>query len=136
MTESKTSKRRIVANERSARAVEMRLSGATYAQIAAELGISQGGAYKAVTRAMDLARERMAESAETLREIERERLEHLIAAALPKAQAGDTKAIEAARRLSESLRRVLGLDAPARTDITSGGERIAVIGVGVDTDKV
>ena len=31
---------------------------------------------------------------------------------------------------------ILGLDAPKRTDLTSGGERIRAIGLGVDIDKL
>lgn len=124
MTDSKTSARRIKAAERERQAVRMRLAGATYEDIASSLGISRTGAFKAVSRALAMVREKTSEDAEMLREIERQRLESLILAATPAAGKGDIMAIESVRRLSESLRKLLGLDAPARQDVTSSGERI------------
>ena len=36
----------------------------------------------------------------------------------------------------KAKRELIGMDAPKKTDLTSDGEKIGVIGLGVDTDKV
>lgn len=117
---------KIKSSELEKRATELRLAGLTYRAIAEAIGgISHIAAYKAVIRSMDRNRKQAEENAETLRTIEQNRLERLIAAADEKAQLGDIAAIDVVRKLSESLRKLNGLDAPSKTDVTSGGEKIS-----------
>ena len=123
----KTSPIKVGAAERERQAVQMRIAGADYQTIADALGMVKSGAYKAVKRALEKTRQQTAESADELRQIEQNRLERLIVAAMPQALKGDVQSIEAVRRLSESLRKLNGLDAPAKTDVTSGGDKIAWI---------
>jgi len=123
--QSKTCHIRIRAAEVDQKATELRLAGWSYRAIGAELGVSGKTAYKAVTRSLARTRAETAESAELLRQIEQERLERLISAADNKAQNGDISAIEVVRKLSESLRKLNGLDAPAKTDITTNGKDIS-----------
>ena len=121
----KTSPIKVGAAERERQAVQMRIAGADYQTIADALGMVKSGAYKAVKRALEKTRKQTAESADELRQVEQHRLERLIVAAMPQAIKGDVQSIDVVRKLSESLRKLNGLDAPSKTDVTSGGEKIS-----------
>ncbi|MFC9919157.1 hypothetical protein [Agromyces binzhouensis] len=90
----------------------MRLAGATYADIAAELGYrDRAGAHKAVTRWLE--REPRAAAAE-LRDAELARLDRLLTSAMPAALEGDWAAARVVLRTIELRSRLLGLlEAPA-----------------------
>src|SRR6266545_3744793 len=127
---------RVDAALRDARALELRAAGATYRQIADALQVSLATAHKAVDRGLDRTRR---EPAERLRQLEQERLDALQRQAVqvlrarhlviqggkvvldeqgrPYVDHGPTlAAIGQLVRLSESRRRLLGADAPARVD--------------------
>ncbi len=126
-------KRSIVTAERDGRAAHLRAQGRTYLQIGTELGVNTGSAYKMVGRAIASA---PVEAVNELRAIESERLTAVIAKAWeivhadhPYVSAGrlltgvqDAGPVLAAlnliRTTSESLRKLYGLDAPARQTIT------------------
>ncbi len=126
-------KRSIVTAERDGRAAHLRAQGWTYGRIGAELNVNTGSAYAMVARAIARA---PAEGANELRAIESERLTAVIAKAWeivhadhPYVSAGrlltgvqDAGPVLAAlnliRTTSESLRKLYGLDAPARQVIT------------------
>ena len=97
------------ARERRRRAVELRLAGATYAQIAARLDWSgPSGAHQEVARAL-----RAGESgADQLRELELARLDVLQAAVWPRAVAGRLEAVDAVLSIMRRRARLLGLVAP------------------------
>ena len=123
---TKNTRTRIKSSELEKRATELRLAGLTYRAIAEAIGgVSHISVYKAVLRSMERNRKQAEENADTLRNIEQNRLERLIAAADEKAQQGDIAAIDVVRKLSESLRKLNGLDAPSKTDVTTGGEKIS-----------
>lgn len=117
--ESKASKRRLTARERERQALELRMAGGTYAQIAEALEISQTGAYKAVMRALDKLNQKTLENAEQLRRLELERLDRAVLAVWPKVQEGRLTAIDRWIRLSESRRKLLGLDAPQQANVVT-----------------
>jgi len=87
--------------------------------------MSRSGAFKAVKRVLERTRDETNETAPELRQIEQRRLERLILAAMPQAQKGHLGAIDIVRKLSESLRKLQGLDEPNKTDVTSGGKTIS-----------
>jgi hypothetical protein len=124
------------AAELDARCLDLRRSGATYRQIAAQLGISAANAHKRVTRSLDRTRR---EPADALRELELARLDALQEAltqvlgrkhvtvsggkvvvdqhGLPYLDDGPViAAAQALVRVQESRRKLLGLDAPTRVD--------------------
>lgn len=117
MPEPTTSKRLIASAERRKQVVQMRLAGASYQEIADALGITASGAYRAVKTWLDKTHSDTLESAEQLRDIENARLDKLILSAMPQAQKGHLQAIEVVRKLSESKRKLLGLDAPEKQQI-------------------
>lgn len=125
--------RTVITAERDSKAAHLRAQGRTYRQIATELGVDVAAAYKMVGRAIASA---PVEAVNELRAIESERLTAVIAKAWeivhadhPYVSAGrlltgvqDAGPVLAAlnliRTTSESLRKLYGLDAPARQTIT------------------
>ena len=122
---SKTGPARLTAAEREKQAVQMRIAGADYQAISEALNMSRSGAFKAVKRVLERTRAETDETTPELRDIEQRRLERLILSAMPQAQKGHLQAIDVVRKLSESLRKLNGLDAPAKTDITTNGKDIS-----------
>lgn len=111
--------------ERQRKALELRKQGKTYAVIAVELGYrNTSGAHTAVKSALHKT---LSEPAEELRLLEAERLDMLLAAVWPSATNGEPKAVENALRIMERRAKLLGLDAPTTTDITSGGGPLAIV---------
>lgn len=121
-----TAPKQIKAREREVQALALRLGGATYEQIGKNIGITTEGARKAVRRALDKTQAEVDDLAGQLRELERQRLEALIRAATPQAMRGHLGAIETVRKLSESLRKLQGLDAPAKQEFGFGDEEFTV----------
>jgi hypothetical protein len=112
-----------LAKERSA--LELAQAGVSFDVIAQELGYAnRGGAYKVVQAA--LARVNAGPAAE-LKAMQHLRLERLHHAVWAKALKGDLAAADRVLRISESLRRLHGLDAPARHDHRISGELDATI---------
>lgn len=102
--------------ERQTRALELRRDGLTYREIAEKVGYKgPSSAYRGIMAAL---RRTQQPPADALRKLELERLDLAAAAIVEKVLAGDLQAIDRWVRLSESRRRLLGLDAPARTEIT------------------
>lgn len=108
--ESKTSARRVKAVERQAAAVKLRILGADYRTIAAQLDFAgPSGAYQAVAAAL---RKTLIEPTAELRTLELARLDRLWESAFKLATiGGDVSAISAAVRISERRSRLAGLDA-------------------------
>ena len=121
---TKSSPTRIRAHQREERAVELRLKGKTFQQIANDLGYeSRVSAYKAVMAAIKLS---MREPALELVEITLQRLDALIAAVWVKAMAGDIQAVLAVLRIEKQRADILGLNAPKELDITLEATEIAL----------
>jgi hypothetical protein len=95
-------------------AVQLALAGATYQQIADQLGFSsRGNAWRTVQRV--LARVD-AEDAAALRTVEGGRLDRMQTAVWANAVKGDVKAVGAVLRIMERRARLFGLDAPIQVD--------------------
>ncbi len=131
--------------ERDAAAARLRARGQSYRAIGEALGISQGSAHDAVQRALKATVQEAAADARTL---ELERLDHLQATVMDvlgrehvtvqlgkviRGPGGETvpddavtlAAVDRLLRVSESRRKLLGLDAPAklRAEITNDREQ-------------
>ena len=106
----KVTKTKLAIRERQKTALELRLAGKTFREIAAELGYqSPHGAFDAVGGAL---KEVTREPAEDLRKMELQRLDALHAALWPAAIKGDPVSVAGCLRVSESRRKLLGLDLP------------------------
>jgi DNA-binding CsgD family transcriptional regulator len=121
-TESKTSPRKMRARDREVEALNLRKSGATYDQIGKTLGITTQGAYKAIIRSLQRLNEKNTEGTEELRRLEVERLDRMLAAIWGQVLNGNQGAIDRALRIGERRAKLLGLDAPTKTDLTTDGK--------------
>lgn len=104
---------------RTARALELRLAGLKYGEIANALGYASGqGAHNAVTRAMRQETAQSEEHREQLRALQLARTERMLRAIWPNVIAGDLFAIDRALKILDRQARLLGLDAPTQVAVT------------------
>lgn len=124
--------RAIDAAERTRKALALRRAGASYEQIAKELGLSnKSAAHKMVKRGIESIPR---EAAEDVRELELSRLDTMSRALWEKAAKGDGFAIERMLKIMKRRAEYLGLDAPKKQehsgpeggpiDISSAGDRV------------
>ena len=111
-------------------AMNLRIVGKTYKQIGIAMGYSEARAHKVVTKELARIREERAETINDVRDMELERLDHLFAIAMGRADPPETKdpdllelqaenrmkAIDRAVKLMDRRAKLLGLDAPKRID--------------------
>lgn len=109
--------RRVIAAQRRAIAVQRIKERKTLAEIGAELGVTPQAVWKMVRVHVDTINARAIEQTKELRQEQLDRLETLIAAAMPKAIAeamakeGETTRLRALVRLLERQAKLAGLDA-------------------------
>jgi len=116
--ESKSSKRRIEAKERQKKALQMRLAGASFDQIAEALGYAnRSGAYDAVQRVMKGIPE---PEAKLYKKLNIERLNRLLVALWPTAtrELPDKDIIAQAIRVIAEMNKLSGAYAPVESKIT------------------
>jgi hypothetical protein len=120
---SPTAQRRIEAKERALKALELRKKGVRYEQIAQQLGYSnRGNAHKAVMKELKLLAKECLEEAAQVRDLELQRLDDLFLAAWKAIADGSESAIDRALRVSESRRKLMGLDAAQKVDVNGIAE--------------
>lgn len=129
MPDSKASKKIARGREREEEALKWRLSGLTYRLIAAEMGISESGAYKAVIRALGRLNERILEQAEEVRRMELERLDKMLRGLWPAALTGHQGAIDRVIKIMDRRARYIsGLNAPAQLEVRNWRKEIQEAG--------
>lgn len=101
-------------------ALQLRIAGATYRQIAAQLKCNLALAYKAVQGALGELDDVTKGLAERHRDLELQRLERATLALWPSVQQGDKDAIRTYVRLAERKAKLLGLDAPTEVSGPAG----------------
>lgn len=105
--------------ERRRAAVQLRMQGKTWQEIADQLGYKgKGNAYNDIKRALEKAVADLAIPLEGYRQLELDRLDAMQNALWPAVLKGDTKAIEVSLRLMDRRAKLLGLDAPQRHELT------------------
>ena len=120
---SPTAQRRIEAKERALKALELRKKGMRYEEIAQQLGYSRrGNAHKAVMKEIELLAKECREEAAQVRDLELQRLDDLFLAAWKAIADGSESAIDRALRVSESRRKLMGLDAAQKVDVNGIAE--------------
>ena len=118
MKDSKASAKRLKGAENRGRALELRKSGASYRQIGEALGISLQRAHQLIMNELDRLSQLRLGTADELRRLELERLEMIALAIVSQVKKGDIKAGHLWLKTCESRRKLLGLDAPARAEIS------------------
>jgi hypothetical protein len=106
---------------RAQQALDLRIAGATYRQIATSLAVSLKTAYRAVQAALGELDDEVQQRAERLRELEAARLDRLNVALANGIKSGDPRAVVAAVRVMERRAKLLGLDAPTTISGPEGG---------------
>lgn len=107
---------RLRAHERRMAAVELRKAGYTYDAIASAVGYTnRGTAYRAIKAALDAAQR---EAGTELLELELQRLDDMLLGCFARARGGDLFAIDRVVRIAERRAKLLGLDAPAKTQLS------------------
>jgi len=123
---SKASRQVVNTTIQDAEALALRRTGLGYVEIGNRLGIPKSTAYDSVMRALADAIENRREQAESLRQLEVERLDEMLAAIYSLAigvKADGTRTrpnpalFDRVLRLMERRARLLGLDAPAKVSI-------------------
>lgn len=113
---AKTSPETALAKVKAAKALELRMEGKTFEQIAVETGYnSKQAAYDAVKRSLDAITR---EPAQELIKLDLERLDVLWQIQYLNAQSGDVQAMAACMKIMERRAKLLGLDAPAKQEVT------------------
>lgn len=113
------------AKERQRQGLELRKAGATYQQIADQLGYKHASsASKAVKKALDSL---VTESADDLRVIEVARLNHMMLAIWDRIQGGDLKAIDRGLRIQQRMSELMGLDAPSKSETVNVQTHVVTI---------
>lgn len=100
-------------------ALELRKSGATFAQIGQALELSEARAHQLVKDELSRLRAVCAEEAENVRHLELERLDKMQLALSSKLKDGQPEAINSALRLMERRAKLLGLDAPKKVEVAA-----------------
>ena len=119
---------RMSSKEKQKRAMALKLAGASYAQIADNLGYADSsGAYKAVSRGM---KNSLQESAGDLRKIHYGRLEHMLMLVWPAVNQGDSRAVNSALQVMDRMERLYGLNEAQKVDITAGARETIIVADG------
>jgi hypothetical protein len=101
--------------DREQRIIELRRTGATWRQVADQMGYAgPSGAYQAYQR---IANRFIRPKLEELRDIELDRLDRLQLGIWAKAASGDIKAIDSVLRIIEKRAKLLGLDSAQKIEL-------------------
>lgn len=110
--------REVVTAERRKAAVELRMQGLRWHEIADRLGYAdRAAAYTDVRRALEKAVADLSFPLEAHRQLELDRLDAMQNALWPKILDGDPRAVDSALRLMDRRAKLLGLDAPQRVEV-------------------
>ena len=129
MTRPSTHAETVLATERRARAVELRLAGYSLKQIGAELGVTFQAVAKMINKELSELRDVAEKDAEILREVEVARLDAMLKAKWPEVEIGNDAAIDRVLRIMERRAKLLGLDAPTRSNVEANIETGSTLSV-------
>jgi hypothetical protein len=117
---AKTSKDAFDTLRKEQKALELRLLGFTFQEIAQETGFwkDRRGAFKAISAALKKAQAENKESADELRSVELARLDRYLTFLAKRMNDGDTKSVDSALRIMDRRAKLLGLDAPTKSEVS------------------
>ena len=115
-------------------ALDMRLEGKEYSEIARALGYANGsGPYNAI---QSLMRRYALESLSELRDVEGARLDKMLAAVWARATTGDLDAIDTVLKIQQRRARLFGLDRPVRIDVDLEPRQTVILKIGDQPPRV
>jgi intein-encoded DNA endonuclease-like protein len=121
--------------QRQTRALGLKQDGWSYRAIAEKLEIDVAQAFRDVKGAVAELNKTKLDTAEDYVAIELERLDMLTKALEPMAAVGNIGSVSAYIRVMERRAKLLGLDAPEKKDLTSGGEKLEIVIRNADADR-
>jgi DNA-binding CsgD family transcriptional regulator len=107
--------RMIIAKDRRARCLEMRIAGLSEREIAARLGVSKTQVVRMLATSLDALNASEMNGAQRLRRIELERCEKMMKGLMPHFR--DPRYVDSLLRIQERAANYLGLDAPKREEV-------------------
>lgn len=119
-TGGKHSNKAFEVKKRQQQAVNLRLAGATYQEIADSLGVTPPAVHKYMKKEMDQLRKETEQDAEHLRAMEISKLDAAQKAIWSQVTKGHLGAVDRLVRISDRRAKLLGLDAPAKTQLSPG----------------
>lgn len=122
--------------ERRAEAVRLRSRGMSYREIGALLGVCGPTAYRYVRAGLDALHKELVAGTARLVAQEWDRLELPLPALQQRVLEGDLDAIDCWRKLSESRRKLRGLDEPDKHTLANPPGEAFKTFQGIDADKV
>ena len=118
MADNQTSKKRIEAQEKRQRAVQLRKMGWSYGRIASQMDMTKSSVHKAVTKAISETKKYIDRDADLLLAQELERLDDIQSFFWMDASKGNYRAADRILKVMERRHRLLGLDAPTKVAAT------------------
>jgi len=119
---SRSQPRDIIVAERHAEWLKLRLRGWTFARIAQSAGVHQNAVWEAVTKELRAIKR---EPAQELLELELQALDDLIDRACESVEDPE-KQLELIRKIRADRRKMLGLDAPTRSEVSIQSENLSL----------
>ena len=111
--------------ERMAKSLSLRKKGWSLKRIAEEVGVCQASVGTYLREALTALHQLALNDMDLDRQLELERLDGLYSKLAPGIEAGDPRSVEAALRISGRRAKLLGMDAPIKSEITGAdGERL------------
>lgn len=120
LTNKKASPQNVERQEKKLKALEYRLMHFSSRSIAEKLGVSHQTVMNYLNESMDELRRQETHKAADYRMMELQRLERASAAIMKPVLEGEISAVDEYRKLSESRRKLLGLDSPFVHEIVRG----------------
>ncbi len=120
--------------ERRSLALDHRKAGLSYRAIGKKLNISYVQARRDIEAELAILAKQRTDKTEALRQLELERLDMLTNGLEPMAKVGNPGAVNSFLRVMERRAKLLGLDAPVKTDLTSNGETLTGLIINLDGD--
>lgn len=119
MGKIKTKPIHISAAEKRAQALMLREAGLTFQQIARQIECSTTRAHQYVKDELKRLADQAAESADSIRQLELERLDRMTTGIWSKAKSGDLRSIDRMVKIIEQRSKLLGLYAPTKLAATN-----------------
>jgi hypothetical protein len=114
----KTDSNEITLAKRRAKALELRLAGNSYRDIAKKTGVALSTSWEDINDGLLMLADQEQEKAKVLRQLELERLDALLLGHWSKAITGDYDASRVVLRIADRRAKLLGLDKPEQLDVT------------------
>ena len=116
--QSPSSPQVVIADDNARACFDLRKKGYSQTAIGEQLGITQSAVSRCLKRYLEKLRAEILEDAEEVRAMELERLDAMLVPMLRLAtEEGDPQSVDRALRIMERRAKLLGLDAPTRTEI-------------------